>query len=148
MAFFFFLNLLGCFSQEIKHFPGRSESCGKYLLARNMSRVVKLFPKEFNLFLGVFLQSEPFLKPDFPLGTIIFLALRCKFITRSAEAIKPGQDLMRQRYVSRVNPSIPCSRSAALSLSWWFNTPFSLDSSLSKESIAVKSKTSTLLVIL
>lgn len=62
----------GFFPQKISHFPGRSEICRRYLLARNMSRVVKLFPKEFNFFLGVFLQSKPFLKPDFLVGTIIF----------------------------------------------------------------------------
>ncbi|XP_039189108.1 tubulin polyglutamylase TTLL6 isoform X4 [Crotalus tigris] len=36
--------------QKINHFPGMTEICRKDLLARNMSRMLKLFPKEFNFF--------------------------------------------------------------------------------------------------
>lgn len=36
--------------QKINHFPGMSEICRKDLLARNMSRMLKLFPKDFHFF--------------------------------------------------------------------------------------------------
>lgn len=36
--------------QKINHFPGMSEICRKDLLARNMSRMLKLFPKDFYFF--------------------------------------------------------------------------------------------------
>ncbi|XP_069481311.1 tubulin polyglutamylase TTLL13 isoform X2 [Ambystoma mexicanum] len=36
--------------QKINHFPGMNEICRKDLLARNMNRLLKLFPKEFNIF--------------------------------------------------------------------------------------------------
>lgn len=35
--------------QKINHFPGMSEICRKDLLARNMNRMQKLFPKEYNI---------------------------------------------------------------------------------------------------
>lgn len=37
-------------SQKINHFPGMSEICRKDLLARNMSRMLKMFPKDFLFF--------------------------------------------------------------------------------------------------
>ncbi|XP_059179352.1 tubulin polyglutamylase ttll6-like isoform X6 [Physella acuta] len=36
--------------QKINHFPGMSEICRKDLLARNLNRMQKLFPKEYNVF--------------------------------------------------------------------------------------------------
>ncbi|OCT89704.1 tubulin polyglutamylase TTLL13 [Xenopus laevis] len=36
--------------QKINHFPGMTEICRKDLLARNMNRLSKLFPKEYNIF--------------------------------------------------------------------------------------------------
>jgi len=39
-----------CLLQKINHFPGMSEICRKDLLARNMNRMVKLFPKDYNIF--------------------------------------------------------------------------------------------------
>ncbi|KAI7792587.1 tubulin polyglutamylase ttll6 [Triplophysa rosa] len=35
--------------QKINHFPGMNEICRKDLLARNMNRMLKLFPKEYNI---------------------------------------------------------------------------------------------------
>lgn len=52
---------LDFFSWKIRHFPGSSETYRKYLLARNRSRVIELFPEESNFFLGVLLQTKPFL---------------------------------------------------------------------------------------
>ncbi|XP_033750298.1 tubulin polyglutamylase ttll6-like isoform X4 [Pecten maximus] len=36
--------------QKINHFPGMSEICRKDMLARNMNRMLKLFPKDYNVF--------------------------------------------------------------------------------------------------
>ncbi|XP_075245749.1 tubulin polyglutamylase ttll6-like isoform X2 [Convolutriloba macropyga] len=36
--------------QKINHFPGMAEICRKDLLARNMNRMVKLFPKDYAIF--------------------------------------------------------------------------------------------------
>ena len=36
--------------QKINHFPGMLEICRKDLLARNMTRMFKLFPKDYNCF--------------------------------------------------------------------------------------------------
>lgn len=36
--------------QKINHFPGMIEICRKDLLARNMNRMLKLFPKDYNIF--------------------------------------------------------------------------------------------------
>lgn len=37
-------------AQKINHFPGMIEICRKDLLARNMNRMLKIFPKEYNIF--------------------------------------------------------------------------------------------------
>lgn len=36
--------------QKINHFPGMSEICRKDSLARNMNRMLKLFPRDYNIF--------------------------------------------------------------------------------------------------
>ncbi|KAL5005179.1 hypothetical protein ScPMuIL_018635, partial [Solemya velum] len=36
--------------QKINHFPGMSEICRKDLLARNLNRMMKMFPKEYSVF--------------------------------------------------------------------------------------------------
>ncbi|XP_053120915.1 tubulin polyglutamylase TTLL6 isoform X2 [Hemicordylus capensis] len=97
--------------QKINHFPGMSEICRKDLLARNMSRMLKLFPKEFNFFprtwclpadygeLQAFGRSKKhktyICKPDSGCQG------RGIFITKSVKDIKPGEDLICQLYISK-----------------------------------------------
>ncbi|XP_033026394.1 tubulin polyglutamylase TTLL6 isoform X2 [Lacerta agilis] len=97
--------------QKINHFPGMLEICRKDLLARNMGRMLKLFPKEFNFFprtwclpadygeLQAFGRSKKhktyICKPDSGCQG------RGIFITRSVKDIKPGEDMICQLYISK-----------------------------------------------
>uniref|UniRef100_G1KFB6 Tubulin tyrosine ligase like 6 n=1 Tax=Anolis carolinensis TaxID=28377 RepID=G1KFB6_ANOCA len=97
--------------QKVNHFPGMSEICRKDLLARNMSRMLKLFPKEFNFFprtwclpadygelqaFGRLKKSKTYIcKPDSGCQG------RGIFITRTVKDIKPGEDMICQLYISK-----------------------------------------------
>ncbi|KAH0626768.1 hypothetical protein JD844_001954 [Phrynosoma platyrhinos] len=97
--------------QKINHFPGMSEICRKDLLARNMSRMLKLFPKEFNFFprtwclpadygelqaFGRLKKHKTYIcKPDSGCQG------RGIFITRTVKDIKPGEDMICQLYISK-----------------------------------------------
>ncbi|XP_008269563.1 tubulin polyglutamylase TTLL6 isoform X1 [Oryctolagus cuniculus] len=97
--------------QKINHFPGMSEICRKDLLARNMSRMLKMFPKDFHFFPKTWclpadwgdLQAYSRLRKN---KTFI-----CKpdsgcqgrgiFVTRTVKDIKPGEDMICQLYISK-----------------------------------------------
>ncbi|XP_037666296.1 tubulin polyglutamylase TTLL6 isoform X2 [Choloepus didactylus] len=97
--------------QKINHFPGMSEICRKDLLARNMNRMLRMFPKDFCFFPRTWclpadwgdLQSYSrsrknktyICKPDSGCQG------RGIFITRSVKEIKPGEDLICQLYISK-----------------------------------------------
>ncbi|XP_077020779.1 tubulin polyglutamylase TTLL6 isoform X6 [Tamandua tetradactyla] len=97
--------------QKINHFPGMSEICRKDLLARNMNRLLKMFPKDFHFFPRTWclpadwgdLQSYSrsrknktyICKPDSGCQG------RGIFITQSVKEIKPGEDLICQLYISK-----------------------------------------------
>ncbi|XP_036889378.1 tubulin polyglutamylase TTLL6 [Sturnira hondurensis] len=97
--------------QKINHFPGMSEICRKDLLARNMSRMLKLFPKDFHFFprtwclpadwgdLQNYSRSRKnktyICKPDSGCQG------RGIFITRTVREIKPGEDMICQLYISK-----------------------------------------------
>ncbi|XP_069758546.1 uncharacterized protein [Narcine bancroftii] len=103
-----------CF-QKINHFPGMSEICRKDLLARNLNRMLKLFPKDYNLFPRTWCLPADFgdfqaycrmkkpktyiCKPD--CGS----QGRGIFITRNLKEIKQGDRLICQQYISKVNHS-------------------------------------------
>ncbi|XP_077020778.1 tubulin polyglutamylase TTLL6 isoform X5 [Tamandua tetradactyla] len=96
---------------KINHFPGMSEICRKDLLARNMNRLLKMFPKDFHFFPRTWclpadwgdLQSYSrsrknktyICKPDSGCQG------RGIFITQSVKEIKPGEDLICQLYISK-----------------------------------------------
>ncbi|XP_017654908.1 tubulin polyglutamylase TTLL6 [Nannospalax galili] len=97
--------------QKINHFPGMSEICRKDLLARNMSRMLKMFPKDFHFFpktwclpadwgdLQTYSRSRKnktyICKPDSGCQG------RGIFITRTVKEIKPGEDMICQLYISK-----------------------------------------------
>ncbi|XP_065590216.1 tubulin polyglutamylase TTLL13 isoform X1 [Cyrtonyx montezumae] len=97
--------------QKINHFPGMIEICRKDLLARNLNRMFRLFPKEYNIFPRTW--SLPADYGDFQAyrrrrknRTFI-----CKpdsgsqgrgiFITRNGEEIKHGERMICQQYISK-----------------------------------------------
>ncbi|KAM8804351.1 tubulin polyglutamylase TTLL13-like [Eudromia elegans] len=97
--------------QKINHFPGMTEICRKDLLARNLNRMLKLFPKEYNIFPRTWCLPADY--GDFQ----TYLRVRknrtfiCKpdsgcqgrgiFITRNAKDIKHGEHMICQQYISK-----------------------------------------------
>ncbi|XP_023262611.1 tubulin polyglutamylase TTLL6 [Seriola lalandi dorsalis] len=97
--------------QKINHFPGMSEICRKDLLARNMNRMLKLFPKDYNIFPRTWCLPADY--SDFQAYTrakknktyICKPDTGCQgkgiFITKSSKDIPPGEHMICQVYVSR-----------------------------------------------
>ncbi|XP_064336654.1 tubulin polyglutamylase TTLL13 isoform X3 [Camelus dromedarius] len=97
--------------QKINHFPGMTEICRKDLLARNLNRMQKLYPTEYNIFPRTWCLPADY--GDFQsygrqrkIRTYI-----CKpdsgcqgrgiFITRNPRVIKPGEHMICQQYISK-----------------------------------------------
>ncbi|XP_077481656.1 tubulin polyglutamylase ttll6 isoform X2 [Stigmatopora argus] len=96
---------------QINHFPGMIEICRKDTLARNLNRMLKLFPTDYKIFPRTWclpadycdLQAYSRLKKH---ATFI-----CKpdsgcqgrgiFITRSSKDIQPGEHMICQLYISK-----------------------------------------------
>ena len=97
--------------QKINHFPGMSEICRKDLLARNMSRMLKLFPKDFHFFPRTWCLPADWGDLQTYSRTRKNKTYICKpdsgcqgrgiFITRSVKEIKPGEDMICQLYISK-----------------------------------------------
>ncbi|KAB0802289.1 hypothetical protein PPYR_04475 [Photinus pyralis] len=97
--------------QRINHFPGMLEICRKDLLARNLNRMQRLFPKEYNFFpqswclpadLGEALaysrlkkNKTYILKPDAGCQG------RGIYLTKTLKDIKPTDKMVCQVYISR-----------------------------------------------
>uniref|UniRef100_A0A8C3PLU7 Uncharacterized protein n=1 Tax=Calidris pygmaea TaxID=425635 RepID=A0A8C3PLU7_9CHAR len=97
--------------QKINHFPGMIEICRKDLLARNLNRMLRLFPKEYSIFprtwclpadYGDFQayrrarKNRTFIcKPDSGCQG------RGIFITRNPEEIKHGEHMICQQYIAK-----------------------------------------------
>ncbi|XP_029954262.1 tubulin polyglutamylase ttll6 isoform X2 [Salarias fasciatus] len=96
---------------QINHFPGMSEICRKDLLARNMNRMLKLFPKDYNIFPRTWCLPADY--SDFQAYTrakknktyICKPDAGCQgkgiFLTRSSRDIQPGEHMICQVYISR-----------------------------------------------
>ncbi|XP_009696513.1 PREDICTED: tubulin polyglutamylase TTLL6, partial [Cariama cristata] len=97
--------------QKINHFPGMIEICRKDLLARNLNRMLRLFPKEYNIFPRTWCLPADY--GDFQAYSCarknkIFI---CKpesscqgrgiFITHHPEEIKRGEHMICQQYISK-----------------------------------------------
>ncbi|XP_058592526.1 tubulin polyglutamylase TTLL13 isoform X4 [Neofelis nebulosa] len=97
--------------QKINHFPGMTEICRKDLLARNLNRMQKLYPTEYNIFprtwclpadygdfqsYGRQRKTRTYIcKPDSGCQG------RGIVITRSPREIKPGEHMICQQYISK-----------------------------------------------
>ncbi|KAI4497308.1 hypothetical protein M0802_007555 [Mischocyttarus mexicanus] len=97
--------------QKINHFPGMTEICRKDLLARNLNRMLKLYPKDYNFFPKTWCfpadhgeaiaysklrRSKTFIiKPDTGCQG------RGIYLTKSLRDVKPNERLICQVYVSR-----------------------------------------------
>ncbi|XP_053128389.1 tubulin polyglutamylase TTLL13 isoform X2 [Hemicordylus capensis] len=97
--------------QKINHFPGMAEICRKDLLARNLNRMLKLFPKEYSIFprtwclpadygdfqaYGRMRKNKTYIcKPDSGCQG------RGIFITRNPKEIKHGEHMICQQYVTK-----------------------------------------------
>ncbi|XP_053973299.1 tubulin polyglutamylase TTLL13-like [Hylaeus volcanicus] len=97
--------------QKVNHFPGMTEICRKDLLARNLNRMLKLFPKDYNFFPKTWCfpadhgeaiayaklrRSKTFIvKPDTGCQG------RGIYLTRNLKDIKPTERMICQVYVAR-----------------------------------------------
>ncbi|KAJ8284539.1 hypothetical protein COCON_G00033890 [Conger conger] len=97
--------------QKINHFPGMSEICRKDLLARNMNRMLKLFPKEYNIFPRTWCLPADYSDFQTYARAKKHKSYICKpdsgcqgrgiFITKSNRDIRPGEHMICQVYISR-----------------------------------------------
>ncbi|XP_035262932.1 tubulin polyglutamylase ttll6 isoform X2 [Anguilla anguilla] len=97
--------------QKINHFPGMSEICRKDLLARNMNRMLKLFPKEYNIFPRTWCLPADYSDFQAYARAKKHKTYICKpdsgcqgrgiFITKSNKDIRPGEHMICQVYISR-----------------------------------------------
>ncbi|XP_076236361.1 tubulin polyglutamylase TTLL13-like [Calliopsis andreniformis] len=97
--------------QKVNHFPGMTEICRKDLLARNLNRMLKLFPKDYNFFPKTWCfpadhgdamayaklrRSKTFIiKPDTGCQG------RGIYLTRNLKDVKPTERMICQVYVAR-----------------------------------------------
>ncbi|CAN8187256.1 unnamed protein product [Coccothraustes coccothraustes] len=96
--------------QKINHFPGMIELCRKDLLARNLNRMLRLFPTEYNIFPRTWCLPADY--GDFHAYRSMRKARTfiCKpdnscqgrgiFITHHPEEIKHGERMICQQYIS------------------------------------------------
>lgn len=97
--------------QKINHFPGMSEICRKDLLARNLNRMNKMFPKEYNIFPKTWCLPADY--GDFLAYTrqkknktyILKPETGCQgrgiWVTRNPKEIKPHEHMICQQYMAR-----------------------------------------------
>nr|XP_054605366.1 tubulin polyglutamylase ttll6 isoform X1 [Nothobranchius furzeri] len=97
--------------QKINHFPGMSEICRKDSLARNLNRMMKLFPKDYNIFPRTWCLPADFSDLQAYTRARKHKTYICKpetgcqgkgiFITRSSKKIQPGEHMICQVYISK-----------------------------------------------
>uniref|UniRef100_A0A1I8J724 Tubulin polyglutamylase ttll6 n=2 Tax=Macrostomum lignano TaxID=282301 RepID=A0A1I8J724_9PLAT len=97
--------------QKINHFPGMSEICRKDGLGRNLSRMQKLFPKEFNIAPKTWIlpsdwsDLQAFARTKRNKTYILKPESSCQgkgiWCTRNVKDIKPGEHQVCQLYLTR-----------------------------------------------
>ncbi|KAG8247805.1 hypothetical protein J6590_054022 [Homalodisca vitripennis] len=97
--------------RKVNHFPGMSEICRKDLLARNLNRMLKFFPKDYNFFpktwclpadLGeVLAYSRCHRNRTFILKPDIGCRGRGIFLTKNLKDVKPFERMICQVYISK-----------------------------------------------
>uniref|UniRef100_U3K958 Tubulin tyrosine ligase like 13 n=1 Tax=Ficedula albicollis TaxID=59894 RepID=U3K958_FICAL len=96
--------------QKVNHFPGMIELCRKDLLARNLNRMLRLFPKEYNIFPRTWCLPADYGDFHTYSSTRKARTFICKpdnscqgkgiFITHHPEEIKHGEHMICQQYIS------------------------------------------------
>lgn len=97
--------------QKINHFPGMIEICRKDLLARNMNRMLKLFPKEYSIFPrswclpADFGDFQAFCRSKKNKTFISKPESGCQgkgiFVFKNPKDVKPGEHCVIQQYISK-----------------------------------------------
>ncbi|XP_012136679.2 tubulin polyglutamylase TTLL13-like isoform X2 [Megachile rotundata] len=97
--------------QKVNHFPGMTEICRKDLLARNLNRMLKLFPKDYNFFPKTWCfpadhgEAMAYAKLRRSKTFIIKPDTGCQgrgiYLTRNLKDVKPSERMICQVYVAR-----------------------------------------------
>ncbi|GAB1610527.1 tubulin polyglutamylase ttll6-like [Argonauta hians] len=97
--------------QKINHFPGMNEICRKDLLARNMTRMRKLFPKDYDIFPKTWClpadygDFQAFVRQKKNKTYILKPESGCQgkgiWVTKSLKDIKANEHMICQQYISR-----------------------------------------------
>ncbi|XP_011686718.1 PREDICTED: tubulin polyglutamylase TTLL13-like isoform X2 [Wasmannia auropunctata] len=97
--------------QRINHFPGMTEICRKDLLARNLNRMQKLFPRDYNFFPKTWCfpadhgDATAYTKTRRSRIFIIKPDTGCQgrgiYLTKHLKDIKPSERLICQVYIAR-----------------------------------------------
>ncbi|XP_063781905.1 tubulin polyglutamylase TTLL13 [Pseudophryne corroboree] len=97
--------------QKINHFPGMSEICRKDLLARNMNRLLKLFPKDYNIFPRTWCLPADYGDLQAYCRTKKNKTYICKpdsgcqgrgiFLSKNLKDIKHGEHMICQQYITK-----------------------------------------------
>ncbi|KAF7705314.1 tubulin polyglutamylase ttll6 isoform X3 [Silurus meridionalis] len=97
--------------QKINHFPGMSEICRKDFLARNLNRMLKLFPKDYNIFPRTWCLPADYSDFQAYTRTKKSKTYICKpesgcqgrgiYLTKSSKDIRPGEHMICQVYISK-----------------------------------------------
>ncbi|CAL1538825.1 unnamed protein product [Lymnaea stagnalis] len=97
--------------QKINHFPGMSEICRKDMLARNLNRMQKLFPKEYSVFPKTWCLPADY--GDFQAYTrqkknktyILKPESGCQgrgiWVTKCPKEVKPNEHMICQVYITK-----------------------------------------------
>ncbi|XP_078049203.1 tubulin polyglutamylase TTLL13-like [Augochlora pura] len=97
--------------QKVNHFPGMTEICRKDLLARNLNRMLKLYPRDYNFFPKTWCfpadhgEAMAYAKLRRSKTFIVKPDTGCQgrgiYLTRNLKDVKPSERMICQVYVAR-----------------------------------------------